>query len=127
MTLPRRILIFTGIMFGLAVIVAPLAWMFSGSMGVAASTLAAAICLIGGIVGMSVAAWPNASTQVITQSLVPMMIRMGIALGACMAISLRRGPLFQSGFVYYLLLFYLLSLGPETALMLRGLKATGSD
>lgn len=123
----NRILIMTAIMLGLIMITAPIAWMLQGRMGLAAAGLAAAICLIAGITGMLVGEALRSSNLIITQSLVPMLIRMGIALGVCMVISLRRGPLFQAGFVYYLLLFYLISLGPDTALLVRGLRASEAD
>ena len=57
-------------------------------------------------------------SQAIANVLVGMMLRMGMPLGVALAVHLRGGLLAGGGFLYYLLLFYPVTLGVETALTL---------
>jgi len=47
-----------------------------------------------------------------------MLIRMGIPLAAALLVFLRGGPLADAGFLYYLVLFYPVTLTAETFLLL---------
>ena len=50
--------------------------------------------------------------------LVGMMIRMGIPLAAALTVYFRGGPLADAGFLYYLVVFYPVTLTAETLLFL---------
>ena len=52
--------------------------------------------------------------------LVGMLVRMGIPLGAALLVVFRGGPLADAGFLYYLVVFYLVTLTVETFLALGG-------
>lgn len=44
---------------------------------------------------------------------------MGVALAAALTVQLVGGPLAEAGFVYYLLMFYSVTLAAETVVMVR--------
>ena len=81
--------------------------------------LASACCCAGGLAAVCVAPWVRRPRQVVAWALVGMTMRMGVALTAALVVQLGGGPLAEAGFVYYLLVFYLVTLAVETAVIVR--------
>lgn len=104
------------------VVVAPLAWLVAGPFSVVAAAVAAACCgfgaALGTFLGMVVGLAARGPGRAAYEFLAGMLFRMGIPLGAATAIHLAGGPLADAGLLYYLLLFYPVTLAVETALSL---------
>ena len=93
------------------------AFLRDGKAGLGAVALAAVLCVAPGLASLKFAdlfRGPQAAMLAMTLS---MLLRMAIALGACLAIYRLGGPLTQAGFVFYLLIYYLATLAVETALV----------
>jgi hypothetical protein len=103
-----------------ATVVFPIAMVSSGVAGMAAAAVAMAICLGSGLLVFWLARYLNSPEAVMYQVLLGMMSRMGISLAACMVIYVRGGWLADAGLVYFLLVFYFVTLAAETALLVNG-------
>ncbi len=89
----------------------------AGPRGAGASALAAwATCVAGGVLAWWLACWLCDPRQVLVQVVVAMAARTGIPLGVCMVVYYRPGVWADAGFVYYLLIFYFVTLVVETTL-----------
>ena len=97
----------------------PLAFHFSGESGLTAVGVAAICCGLGAIGGRCVNSCFRKRESLIQRVLGGMLVRMGIPLGAALSVQLHGGPLAEAGFVYYVLVFYILTLGVETGLWVR--------
>ncbi len=100
-------------------------WAASGSrQSLAAGGLAWGVCTLAATIAL-VAGEPLRKPQhVIASVVLGMTVRMGIPLAA--AIFFRQGPLADAGVLYYLILFYTLTLITETLLSLPEKKNTSS-
>ncbi len=99
-------------------VAATLAAVFSGPMALAAATVAAGLCL-GGALGALVAShWLREPKYMLHMVLVGMALRMGLPLATGLALHFGGGPLAGAGMLYYLLVFYPVTLGIETFLSL---------
>ncbi len=108
------------VLLSAAVAIVPLAFFISGLMGVSAAMAALAICLSAGVLAL-VAAHPfRAPELLLYQVLITMAIRMVVPLVVCILIYFKRGAIAEAGLVYYLLVFYGLTLVIETILVTRG-------
>jgi hypothetical protein len=94
------------------------AWAFQGPTGAIAAGLAAAVCLVGAGLALGASRWLAEPSQAVANVLVGMTLRMGMPLGIALAVHLHGGPLARGGLLYYLLVFYPVTLGIETALSL---------
>ena len=115
-----RVLILCGVTAIAAAVVFPIALVSSGVAGIAAAAVAMAICLGSGLLVFWLARYLSRPEAVMYQVLLGMMSRMGISLAACMVIYVRGGPLADAGLVYFLLVFYFVTLAAETALLVNG-------
>jgi hypothetical protein len=115
-----RILILLGVTAMAATVVFPIAMVSAGVAGVAAAATAMAICLGSGLLVFWLARYLSSPEAVMYQVLLGMMTRMGISLAACMVIYVRGGWLADAGLVYFLLVFYFVTLAAETALLVSG-------
>ena len=115
-----RVLILCGVTAIAAAVVFPIALVSSGVAGIAAAAVAMAICLGSGLLVFWLARYLSSPEAVMYQVLLGMMSRMGISLAACMVIYVRGGPLADAGLVYFLLVFYFVTLAAETALLVNG-------
>jgi hypothetical protein len=84
-------------------------------VGLAASVLAEALGRLA----------PPGPSQVVVRYLLGMGVRMGLPLVAVIAVVAQRGPLYQSGAVVFLGLFYLMALAAEIAVSTRSASAVG--
>lgn len=98
--------------------VAPVAWWLSGPLGLAAAAAAAGVCLLGAVLALVVSHLLGGPKAALYGLLFGMALRMGIPLVFAVTIHLKGGVLARSGFLYYLILFYPVTLGVETALSL---------
>jgi len=102
----------------MSLVVGPIVGQRYGPAGVEAMGAAAAVCLLGAWVALAVAHWLRAPAHVLVGMLLGMAARMGIPLGFGVGCHLYGGALAEAGVLYYLLLFYPVTLGVETALSL---------
>lgn len=114
---------------GLYVLVAPVAGLLSGWAGLAAAAAAAVFCLTGATLALVVSHLFRQPPRALAGMLLGMAARMGIPLGFGLACDLHGGALAQGGLLYYLLVFYPVTLGLETALSLPVARrpVAGSD
>ena len=99
-------------------IVAVVAGALAGAMALAAASVAAALCLAGAVAALLSGHWLRDPKLMLHALLAGMATRMGIPLAAGLVIHLRGGLLSDAGVLYYLLLFYPVTLGVETFLSL---------
>ena len=119
-TLPRRSLGFRAALLGLwlaavAVVLFPLAALIGGGRALAAAGAAAAICSAAAAIALVVSHLLQGAGLVLAALLMGMAVRTGLPLIPAVALQFRGGPLVDAGFLYYLLVFYLLSLTGETS------------
>jgi hypothetical protein len=95
-------------------IAGPLAAHFGGRQGLTAAAVAGALCWAGAAAGLVAGRLfvPN----IFAALLAGMFFRMGVPLGFAVATLLAGGWLAQAGLLYYLLVFYPVTLTVETAL-----------
>lgn len=97
---------------------APVAWHLGGSTGVWAASAAAGLCFCGAVLALVIAHLFRAPQHVLYGMLLGMAPRMGIPLGFGLAYHFYGGGLAEAGLLYYLLVFYPITLGVETVLSL---------
>lgn len=105
-------------MVGLLWLLAVVGWGLSGWPGVAAVAVAGGICWASGSVALLASHACRQPDHFLLGVLLGMLTRMGVPLAFGLVIHLRRGPLTEAGFLYYLLVFYLCVLAVETVLSL---------
>jgi hypothetical protein len=74
---------------------------------------------VGALAAIAIAPWFRDPRRLLAFVLVAMSLRMGVALAAALFVQLSGGPLVDAGFVYYLLMSYLVTLAVETTVALR--------
>ncbi len=97
----------------------PVSYLWSGPIGLGAAALASGCCCVGAMGALCVAPWFRGPHRLLASVLVGMSVRMGVALTAALIVQLGGGPLADAGFVYYLLVFYLVTLAVETVVVVR--------
>ncbi len=97
----------TGVAYGGAVLLVDAV---ESPEGVAAASLAAGLCLVSAVVALVIGRMLPDPRIAATAMLLSMGVRTGIPLVAAMVVRLRFWGLVESGFVYYLVGFYLLAL-----------------
>ncbi len=112
----RVVLLTTTVCLGL---VAPVAYCGWGWVGLEAAVTAGLCCCAGAVGGLGVAWWLRNTSRLVESVLAGMLIRMGLALTAALAVQLGGGPLAEAGFLYYLLVFYSVTLAAETTAVVR--------
>jgi hypothetical protein len=111
---------FAGITLLAVATAAPFAWVMSGRDGVVCVLLAAAACGLSGMTVLLVQEAFSGPQMVLLHVAVAFLFRMGLPLILGMVVYLQKGRLAEAGFVFYLLAFYLLTLGAGTFLGLPG-------
>jgi hypothetical protein len=115
----RSAILLAACIFIVALLLTPIALQQPGSGGLTGLAIAAAICLVSGLLSEAVVAF-LASTTPLAATLAGMMVRMILPLGVCVTL-VASG---QSGrqhlaFIGYLLAFYLVTLALETCLAVK--------
>lgn len=121
--LPSRSATYQAILLGMVVIavlliVAPVALCTGGQAGLRAAALAAILCLTGAVVALMAGRLLRGPSRALVALFAGMAARMGIPLTFGLAIYLQGGPLAEAGLVYYLVVFYPVTLAAETMLSL---------
>jgi hypothetical protein len=106
------------VVLGAFLATAPVAGWLGGWLGLAAAAAAAGFCLAGAAVALLAAYWLRGPKYALHGMLIGMGARMGIPLAAGLVCYLLASPLAEAGLLYYLLVFYPLTLGVETYLSL---------
>ncbi len=99
-------------------IAGPIAAWLGGSNALAAAATAAMICGAGATAALLVTRRLRAPQHLLAALTVGMGLRTGIPLTVGLWLHLQRGPLAEAGLLYYLLIFYPLTLAMETLLSL---------
>jgi len=115
----RRMAIFTGLLPPPILAGSCLAYAFSGWIGVTAAVLAGGVCWLGGLISLWIASGQEAPDKVLLCVVGGMLPRMGIPLMVCFFVYLRGGVLVEAGFVYYILVFHLVTLVVDVGLFFR--------
>ncbi len=124
--MPQRRLLFRGVLLGAVVLVAaavilPLGWAISGNRtGLFAAAAAGGVCLLAALAALAVSEPLRRPQHTLALVLLGMLIRMGIPLGAALTVYFHGGPLANAGFLYYLVVFYPVTLTVETFLSSPG-------
>ena len=113
------------IVLGLYASVAPVAWFYGEVGGLLAAAAAAALCLVGAEIALAVSHLFRSPEHLPYRVLFGMAARMGIPLSVGLIIHLQGGVLAKAGLLYYLLVFYPITLAVETVLSLPQVKQAG--
>lgn len=106
-------------------LVAPVAGYLAGGVALAAAAVAAAFCLGGAAVALLMAHLFRGPNAALAGVVLGMGARMVIPLGGGFACHSHGGPLAEAGLLYYLLVFYPITLALETWLSLPETKPAG--
>jgi hypothetical protein len=98
--------------------ITPFLWFFGSACSFDAAAAAAGLCATGAILALWIYHVFRAPKFALTALIFGMALNMGVPLVFGVAIHLHGGPLSKSGFLYYLLFFYLLTLAMKTMLTL---------
>ncbi len=117
-SLPVRMAVLTAVeATALAVSLGP-AWLIGGSLGMLAAAIAAASCLAGGALALVISNLFQDPSQAFAGVLLGMLFGMGAPLVVAMACHLGGGELSRSGVMFYLLIFFPITLTVKTVLSL---------
>ena len=117
-SLPARIAVLTAVEALALAISMPLAWLIGGHFAVLAATIAAAACLIGGVLALAISGLFRDPEQAFAGVLLGMGAGMGIPLAVALACHLGGGELSRAGVMFYLLIFFPVTLTVKTVLSL---------
>jgi hypothetical protein len=98
--------------------ITPFLWIFGSVWSFAAVGVAAGLCTVGALLGLWIHYIFCDPKLALTALLLGMAVNMGVPLAFGVVIHLHGGPLSESGFLYYLLFFYLLTLAMKTMMTL---------
>jgi hypothetical protein len=120
---PHRGMAFRAMILGLVVLVAaaatgPIAFHLGGLAALMAASVAAVLCLAGAGAALVVSHRLQGPHQALVALSVATTLRMGVPLACGLVIHLLGGPLAEAGLLYYLLVFYPITLAVGTALSL---------
>ena len=117
-SLPARIAVLAAVdVLTLAISLLP-AWKIGGNLAMLAATIAAAACLVGGILALVISDLFHDPAQAFAGVLLGMFAGMGVPLVVAMACHLGGGELSQGGVMFYLLIFFPITLAVKTILSL---------
>jgi len=124
-TLGVRLAVLAGVMIGLYLALLPTAYALWGLAGIYGESVAAGVCLCAAALALALSERWRSPSRAMVGMLLSMTIRTGLPLLAALGLHLR-GGLDKAGTVYYLLMFYLVGLGVETALGLPPHEPAGN-
>ena len=105
--------------------VGPISYYTDGEIGLAAASLAAVGCLLGGLAALAGSWLWRGTDAALINLLVGMMFRTGVPLGLALAVFYSGRPLVDAGFARCLLVFYLVTLVVETLVSVAELRPAG--
>jgi hypothetical protein len=106
------------VVVGLYGVVSPAAGLWGGWAGLWAAAAAAGVCLAGALSALVASHVLSGPKYALAAMLAGTAARMGIPLAFALACQLHGGALAEAGLLYYLLIFYPVTLGIETVLSL---------
>lgn len=113
-SVPVRVAGLAGVTLLVFAIVGPVAFGLGGSMALVAAGLAAVVCFSGALTALLASHALASPSMALAALLTGMIARMAIPLACGLAVHLRGGTLSDAGFLYYLLVFYPVTLAVET-------------
>jgi hypothetical protein len=113
-----RVVVLTALVLAVFAIVGPAAVVIGGPMALMAAAVAAALCWAGAAIALTTSRFLPGPSLALAALSTGMVARMAIPLAAGLALHLRGGPLAEAGMLYYLLVFYPVTLAVETLLSL---------
>ncbi len=123
--LAARIGLLTGVVLAALGVVASIAGPIGGGKAVVAAAVPAAVCLVGAVLALIAASICQRREKPLHGMLIGMAPRMGIPLAFAVMAKFLFGGLVRSGALYYLVGFYLVTLGIETVLSLPSAATPG--
>ena len=117
-SLLARIAVLTAIVALALAISLPPAWMIGGQFAMLAAMTAAAACLCGGVLALAISGLFRDPAQAFVGVLLGMFADMGVPLAVAVACHLGGGELSRSGVIFYLLIFFPITLAVKTVLSL---------
>jgi len=115
-SLTARSLLLGLVTLGVLTVAAPVGFVLSGPPGVWAAAAGAGLCLAGAVAALVVSDRLHRSEHALHAALLGMAARMAIPLGLGFTLYLLSRPLANAGLLYYLLVFYPVTLSVETML-----------
>jgi hypothetical protein len=106
----------------LFIVAAPFAWISGAAWGLAAAAVAVGLCLAGGLLSLLTVHALRDPSRALTGLLLGTAANICVPLVFGVMIHLGGGPLSQSGFIYYLIFFYLATLAAKTMLTLPSVR-----
>jgi hypothetical protein len=123
--LVRPVLVLAGCVVLVALLLLPVAWFRDGSGGLTGLTVAAAVCLIAGLLAEMLAFVLRRSVPPLGVMLLGMAIRMAPPLVICLVLAAQRVRGSEHlAFIAYLLIFYLVTLVLETHSAIKRIPRT---
>jgi len=107
-----------GTLLGVYAFASPIVGLLQGRAGLLAAAVAASLCVLGAVLGLALSRLFRSPKHRGLGFLVGMLPRMGVPLGGAAALQLTGGSLAEGGVLFYLLMFYPMSLAMETWLLL---------
>lgn len=106
----------------------PAAWLIGGWPGISAAAVAAVLCLCGALAALVVSGGTlGGGRGMVAGVLAGMLLRMALPLGVGLALHITGGALAQAGLLYYVLVFYPVTLTVETVLSLPATAAADNS
>jgi hypothetical protein len=106
----------------LALVLAPLDYLFTGGTGLMALVVAGGVSLAAAVIALAVGRLFRGTRQAMYASLAGMLIRMSVALAAALVLRYGTAALAGGAMMFYLLVFYLATLSIETTLMVARIR-----
>lgn len=122
-----RITVLTVVVLVVFAVAGPVAFHIGGLIALAAAALAASLCLIGAGAALMLTCLLSGPNLALLAMMTSMMARMAIPLGFGITVHLLGGPLCKAGLLYYLLVFYPVTLSVETMLSLPPAEQSKGD
>ena len=94
--------------------ITPFLLIFGSAWSIGAAGIASGLCTLGALSAIWIDYVFSDAKSAMIALLLGMTVNMGVPLAFGVAIHLHGGPLSESGFIYYLLFFYLLTLAMKT-------------
>ena len=117
-SLPVRIAVLAAVDALALAVSLPLAWLIGGHIGMLAATVAAAACLLGGTLALVISGLFQDPAQAFAGVLLGMVAGMGVPLAVAVACHVGGGELSRAGVMFYLLIFFPITLTVKTVLSL---------
>lgn len=114
--LPGQCALLAAVTLAVYLVAAPIGYSLKGADGCLAAAVAAGLTLFGTETALVATRRARGPSAALRGMLVGMMLRLGVPLFGSLAIKIRGGAALEGGALYYLIVFYLVTLAIEIAL-----------